>query len=96
MHKRNKVIEKLRALQPELEKRGIRHAYLIGSVARDQAGPDSDVDIIVDLSKPLGFEFFNLQDFLSEKISARVELMTLEGLRPRVRREAEKDIVIAF
>lgn len=93
---REQAIKKLQALRPDLERRGVKHAYLIGSVARDEARPDSDVDVVVDLDRRLGYEFFSLQDFLTNAMNAPVELLTFAGLRPRVREQAERDIVVAF
>lgn len=41
---RDEALAKLRALRPQLEALGFRHVWLFGSVARDEAGPRSDVD----------------------------------------------------
>jgi predicted nucleotidyltransferase len=42
------LIGSLKAAEPELRKRGIRHAALFGSVARGEERPDSDIDILVE------------------------------------------------
>jgi predicted nucleotidyltransferase len=49
--KRDEAIAKLRALRPELEALGFRHVWLFGSVARDEAGPESDVDLLVEVDE---------------------------------------------
>ena len=46
---RAEALARLRALRPELEALGLRHVWLFGSVARDEAGPDSDVDLLVEV-----------------------------------------------
>ena len=56
---RDELLTKLRELKPWLEEQGIVNVRLFGSYARDDARPDSDVDLIVELSKPLGFRFLN-------------------------------------
>ncbi len=44
----------------------------------------------------MGFEFFELQDFISAELGAPVELATRGGMRPRVLAEAEKHLVRAL
>ena len=54
---RDEVLTKLRALKPELEREyGITRLRLFGSHARDEAKDDSDIDLIVDLGRPLGLD----------------------------------------
>ena len=48
---RDEALAKLRALRPQLEALGFRHVWLFGSVARDEAGPDSDVDLLVEVDE---------------------------------------------
>ena len=45
------VIAILRAHRDELEKLGVKHAGVFGSVARGEAGPQSDIDIAIDLDE---------------------------------------------
>jgi predicted nucleotidyltransferase len=47
--KRDDAIRLLKQAEPELRARGVLALALFGSTARDEAGPDSDVDILVDL-----------------------------------------------
>lgn len=53
--KRIEVIHRLKRAQPDLRAYGIAALYLFGSYARDEAGPDSDVDIFVDPSDTSAF-----------------------------------------
>jgi uncharacterized protein len=46
--KRDQIIARLRAAEPELRARGIRHAALFGSAARGEERPDSDIDILLE------------------------------------------------
>ena len=86
---RDELLIKLRELKPWLEEQGIVNVRLFGSYARDEAGPDSDVDLLVDLTKPLGFRFFGIEEDLSEVLGARVEMGTARAMTERVRRHAE-------
>lgn len=81
---RAELLAKLHELRPWLESRGIGRVRLFGSYARDEARPDSDIDLLVDLKQPLGLELFRVEDELSEKLGARVEMSTEDGLRNRI------------
>ena len=59
---------------------------MFGSVARDQAGPGSDIDILVTFDRSVGlFEFFRAQDYLESILGCKVDLGTPDALRPEVR-----------
>lgn len=93
---RSRILQKLRELGPLLRERGIARVDIFGSVAKDQARADSDVDLLVELSRPMGFEFFKLQEFIAKELGVPVDLTTRGGLRPRVLAEVEKTLVRAF
>lgn len=89
---RAELLEKLRDLKPWLEEQGIVNVRLFGSYARDEAGPDSDVDLLVDLDRPMGLRFYSLAEDLSDILGRKVELLASDGLRnPFVRAEALRD-----
>ena len=54
---RAEVITRLRAVEPELKPLGMSALYRFGSYARDEAGPDSDVDVFVDKAPGEKFGF---------------------------------------
>ncbi len=91
---RDELLIKLRELKPWLEEQGIVNVRLFGSYARDEAGPDSDVDLLVDLSKPLGLRFYSLAEDLEDALGRGVDLVTDDGLRnPHIRATALRDCV---
>lgn len=65
----------------------IRRLALFGSVLRDDFGPDSDVDVLVEFEPghTPGLAFFGMQDELAAIIGRRVDLCTPGCLKPRVR-----------
>ena len=68
---------------------------LFGSYARDEAGPDSDVDLLVDIAKPLGFAFFGIEDALSDRLGTRVEMVSDRAMKnPYIRYTAERDALV--
>jgi predicted nucleotidyltransferase len=89
------ILEKLRKIKPILqEKWGITRLRVFGSVARGEAGPDSDVDLIADLSRPLGWSFFTLDQKISDLLDGRkVDFPTEDGLhrylKQRILNEAQ-------
>ena len=90
---RAELLEKLRELKPWLAEQGVGNVRLFGSFARDEAGPDSDVDLVVDLLKPMGLEFFGLANDLEDRLGRRVDLCTEKGMNPRVFQHVSRDIV---
>ena len=75
-----KAIEKIAA------KYGIKKVSVFGSVARDEASADSDVDMLVEFSKPVGlFQFIELQQRLEELLGCKVDLGTSRSLKPRIK-----------
>lgn len=79
------VLAVLRAVAPELAKRwGVRPLAVFGSVARGDATPDSDIDILFDYDTPLGWDLADVGDFLEARLGRRVDLLSRQAIRPRV------------
>ena len=91
---RAELLEKLRELKPWLEEQGIVNLRLFGSYARDEAGPDSDIDLLVDTSRPMGIEFLTTERLLAERLETPVEFCSWEVMRPYVRTKVEKDLIL--
>jgi predicted nucleotidyltransferase len=77
---------RIEAHRDELASAGVRRLGVYGSVARGEAGPESDIDVLVEFATtPDLFEFAALRDRLSEIFGRRVDLATPQGLKPRLR-----------
>jgi predicted nucleotidyltransferase len=73
---------------------GVRALFLFGSVARDQAQADSDVDLLVEFGQSPTFRgYMDLKFFLEDLIGRRVDLVTRSGLRPRALPEVEREAI---
>ncbi len=84
--KREQVLRILREHQAELDGFGVRRLVLFGSVARDEARPGSDVDLLVEFERPTGlFGLFALQNLLEELLGCPVDLGTTDSLKERYR-----------
>ena len=92
------ALAKLRALEPELRRKGVAALFLFGSFARGEERPDSDVDLFCDLAPDarLGFGFFALAERIGEALGRAVDLTTRDGLHRLVREEVTRDAVQVF
>ena len=72
----------LKENRTELESRfHVKRIGIFGSYARSEETDSSDVDILVELSQPIGLNLVDLIYFLEEKIGERVDLVTVKSLR---------------
>ncbi len=84
--RRDEALRILREHRAELDRMGVRSLSLFGSVARDEAGPASDVDILVEFTPPVGFfHFVGVEEQLEEWLKCRVDLVTPGGLKHQLR-----------
>lgn len=84
---RDEILAKLSRLKPELVARDhLTSIAVFGSVARDEARSDSDIDVLVEFDQPPGYlGFVDLQQRLSEALGAKVDLFTRASLHPALR-----------
>ena len=70
----------------DLHQRGVKSLAVFGSMARGEATPDSDIDVLVEFSRPVGlFEFIRLKMYLENLTGRSVDLVTPDALRPAMR-----------
>jgi len=91
---RDEMLAKLRELKPWLAEQGVADVRLYGSFARDEAGPESDVDLMVEITKPLGFRFFGIERELGERLGRQVEMATADAMHRLVLRKALAEAVV--
>lgn len=85
--KQDIVLKILKQKNAELARQfGVKSLLLFGSVARVEATVASDVDLLVEFSRPVGyFGLFALQDYLEELLGCPVDLGTPDSLKPNIR-----------
>ena len=67
---------------------------LFGSTARDEAGPDSDVDVMVEFDGPATSErYFGVQFRLEDELGRAVDLVSNKALRPELRPYIEREAI---
>ncbi len=87
MKTRQEIIKKLREELPYLrEEFNVSRIAIFGSYARGEQREGSDVDILVEFKKPVGFiKFIKLENYLSEKLGIKVELVTPDAIKPLIK-----------
>lgn len=90
---RKVILEKLKAGAEEM--RGlfqVKRLSVFGSVARGEAGDDSDIDVLVAFEQRATFDLFmELKFYLEDLLGIGVDLVTDKALRPEVRQAIEKE-----
>ena len=96
---RQSIHAELKALEKPLRERGLAAVALFGSTARGTARPDSDVDVLIDISPHVRFSLVDLvsvQDFLEDKLGRKVDVVTREGLDPAIRERVLREASAVF
>jgi predicted nucleotidyltransferase len=99
MMKRDEVIAIIAAHREQLQEMGVKSLELFGSVARDEARPDSDVDFLVEFHRPVGlFEFIAVRLYLEDIFgcSVDIDMGIQKALREHFREPVLKDVLRAF
>lgn len=93
------VLQRLKATEPELRRRGVAHLSVFGSLARGEAREDSDIDIAVEIESGHSFSLIRMEDtrlLLEDVLGYPVDLGEIESFRPAVRQAFEHDQVRVF
>lgn len=93
------ALDKLRGARSALKERGVVHAAVFGSTARGQAGPDSDIDILVELDPDaeIGlFGYARLKLDIDQMFGGRTDVVNRRMLRPLLRDQILGEAVDAF
>ena len=92
---RQQAIDILAKLKPELVKRfGVTRLALFGSTVRNEAGANSDIDIIVAFDGPAtSKKYFGVQFLLEDQLGCPVDLVTEKALRAELRPFIEREAV---
>jgi len=88
----NKMIETIASRKRELDSFGVKSLAIFGSVARNEATPKSDIDILVEFHGRATFkQYMRLKFFLEELLGCSVDLVTPKSIKPRMRPYVEKE-----
>lgn len=83
---KNKILEKLKELKPVLVKEySVKQIGLFGSYSDNEQNEESDIDILVEFEKPIGWKFFSLEKYLEDIFNRKVDLVTKNALKKQLR-----------
>jgi uncharacterized protein len=93
--KQELVLQILKQKNAELStKFGVNSLLLFGSVARNEATSASDVDLLVEFNRPVGyFGLFALQDYLEKLLGCPVDLGTPDSLKPYIKERIKGELI---
>ncbi len=84
------ILSKLRELKPNLYKDyAVKEIGLFGSFTDDTFTENSDIDILVELERPIGWKFFSLEIYLEKIFNRKIDLVTKNALKEQI-----KDIIL--
>lgn len=93
------ALQILRAHESDLRSRGVRHVGLFGSTARGEAGPDSDVDLLIEIDEDRVrdvYAYVAVVQFIEGLYPRRVDVANRAALKAEVRPHALRDVIDAF
>ncbi len=95
MKTKEEIFKVLKNELPHLRERyGIRKIGLFGSYSRGEQNMESDVDLLVQFERPIGFfNFIAIENYLSERIGVKVELVTEDALKPLLKPYIIEEVV---
>lgn len=92
---RQAILGRLATNADKLHALGARSVSLFGSFARDEAGSESDVDLLVDLDQHTFDRYMDLKIWLEDLLGRCVDLVLIDGLKPRVREKILSEAIRA-
>jgi predicted nucleotidyltransferase len=96
MTAREDLIARIQRALPDLRKDAVREVWLFGSAAREEMQATSDVDVLVDFSRPVSLvEFIRLRWKLESLLGRPVDLVTRDALKPQLRDQILREAVRA-
>jgi len=76
------------------DKYGVKEIGIFGSFVRGEAKEESDIDILVEFEKPIGFfKFLELEEYLSNLIGIKVDLVSKKALKPHIGKYILEEVV---
>ena len=81
MKSSGEIINLLRRLKPTLESKfNVIQIGYFSTLSPDPGNPEHDIDLLVRFNRPVGWKFFELEDFLENKLQRRIDITTEHGI----------------
>lgn len=83
---KNDILLKLKEIKPTLHKDfAVKEIGLFGSFSDETNSDESDIDLIVELEKPIGWKFFSLELYLEKIFNRKIDLVTKNALKEQIK-----------
>lgn len=90
---KNEILSKLKELKPVLQKEySVKTIGLFGSFSDDSQNESSDIDILIEFEKPIGWKFFSLELYLEKIFARKIDLVTKNALKKQIRDTILKNV----
>lgn len=96
---RDQALQILKRHEGELRQQGVTRAALFGSVARNEAHPGSDIDVMVEFAPDAAISvwaYARLKDLIQDFFGERVDVVSRNGLNRHIRPTVEREALYAF
>lgn len=93
METRSEILDLLEEHREAIRRFGVRELGVFGSFARDEQGPDSDVDVLVDLKRETFRDYMGLLSFLEALFGRKVDLVMKDTIKPIIRNRILRETV---
>jgi predicted nucleotidyltransferase len=93
MNSEKDILEKLKELKPDLQTDYfVSKIGLFGSFSKNAFTDDSDIDILIEFDKPIGWRFFTLEIFLEKTFGRKIDLVTKNALKEQIKDQILKQV----
>lgn len=94
--KLQKILDLIAKDQKNLRRLKVKHIYVFGSFSRNESTLKSDVDLLVEFSKPVGFfHFYDVKKHLEGLLKKQVDLVVKDAIRPEFKKQIMKEMIRA-
>ena len=90
----SEILTKITQIKPTLQKDyHLASIGVFGSASDGSLGKDSDVDILVEFSKPIGWKVLSMEMFLEKELQRKIDLVTKDALKPQLKNQILSSVV---
>jgi uncharacterized protein len=93
MVNKNDILDRLNELKPFLQREySVKNIGLFGSFSDNSFSDESDIDILVEFEKPIGWKFFTLEIYLEKTFGRKIDLVTKNALKDQIKDKILKQV----
>jgi predicted nucleotidyltransferase len=93
MKDKNEILNKLSDLKPILRRDySVKEIGLFGSFSDNSFTDDSDIDLLVEFEKPIGWKYFSLEIYLENIFGRKIDLVTKNALKEQIKDRILKQV----